>query len=133
MRKTTIILGLAFLTCLGAYGQTINGSMAGRVVDQSQAAVVNATVTVADSSKGVFGATKTGASGDFSVAGLLPGNYTVTVEATGFKKLSRSNIPLDANDKLALGDIILEVGALSESVEVTVEADLVHAESAERS
>ena len=36
----------------------------------------------------------------------------------GFKKLSDSNIPLDANDKLALGDIVLQVGAVTESVEV---------------
>ena len=62
------------------------------------------------------------AEGDFSIAGLFPGNYTVAVEAAGFKKLTRAGVALDANDKLALGDLALEVGAVTESIEVSAQA-----------
>ena len=49
---------------------------------------------------------------------MLPGDYTVTVEATGFKKLSRTGVTLNANDKISVGDLVLEVGALTETIEV---------------
>jgi len=59
--------------------------------------------------------------------------YNITIEAAGFKKLERPNIPLDANDKLALGNLGLQVGAVSEAVEVTAQAALLQTESVERS
>ncbi len=138
MRRTTTILacaGLIFggLLASNGYAQNITGSMTGRVIDQSHAGVGNATVTVTDAAKKATNSTKTSASGDFSIAGLLPGNYTINVEAVGFKKITRSDVPLDANDKLALGDFILEVGAVTESIEVTAQAAMLQAESVERS
>ena len=77
--------------------------------------------------------TMTTAQGDFSLAGLLPGNYTVTVEAPGFKKLEEPNIALDAQDHLALGNLSLQIGAITESVEVSGEAALLQTDSVERS
>jgi protocatechuate 3,4-dioxygenase beta subunit len=63
--------------------------MSGRVVDQQGAVVANATVTAMEKDKKVNTVTKTTDSGEFTLAGLLPGNYTVEVAATGFKKLER--------------------------------------------
>src|ERR1700722_8695384 len=97
----TILTSLCVLA-LHAYAQNITGSMSGRVVDAQGAAVPNATVTATEPAKKVDISTKTTDQGEFSLAGLLPGNYTISVEAAGFKKLSRTNIPLDAQDKLAL-------------------------------
>ena len=77
--------------------------------------------------------TTTTHSGEFSLAGLLPGNYNLTVEAPGFKKLSKASIPLDAQDKLALGNLTLEIGAVSESIEVQGTQVLPQTESVERS
>src|SRR5262249_16115424 len=59
--------------------------------------------------------------------------YKMSVEAPGFKKLERTGILLVANDKLTLGDIVVQVGATSETVTITAEATLLQAESAERS
>jgi hypothetical protein len=64
---------------------------------------------------------------------LLPGNYSITIEANGFKKFPRSGITLDANDKLALGDLVLEVGSVTETVEVSAQAAVLQTESVERS
>jgi hypothetical protein len=133
MRKTTMFLVGLLLAGLSGYAQTISGSMSGRVVDSQGAVVPGATVTVAEPAKDVKVATKTSNGGDFNVPGLLPGNYSITVEATGFKKLSRTGIALDANDKLALGDLIVEVGAITETIEVSAQATILQTESVERS
>lgn len=124
---------LVLLSASGAYGQTISGSMSGRVLDAQTAPIQGATVTITEQSRNFTATTKTGAEGAFLSAGLLPGNYTISVEATGFKKLSRSEIPLDANDKLDVGNLQLEIGSLTESVEVSAEAALLQTESVERS
>jgi outer membrane receptor protein involved in Fe transport len=128
----TILVSLLVLANQG-YAQNITGSMSGRVVDQQGAVVGGATVTAIEKDKQVNITTKTTDSGEFSLAGLLPGNYTVQVVATGFKKLERVNVPLDAQDKLALGDLTLQVGAVTESVEVSATQALLQTESVERS
>lgn len=134
MRKVSAMI-LLFLCvfAMGAYAQNITGSMSGRVVDQQGAAVPNATVTAIEPTKGVNTVTKTSESGDFSIAGLQPGDYSVTIETPGFKKLDRKAIALNANDKLALGDIVMEVGAVTESIEVSATAALLQTESVDRS
>src|SRR5580692_8530118 len=110
--STTILASLLALGAL-AYAQNITGSMSGRVVDQQGAVIGNATVTAIEKEKGVNIVTKTTDSGEFTVAGLLPGNYTIQVVAPGFKKMDRVSIPLDAQDHLALGDLPMTVGAVT--------------------
>src|SRR3954453_10229224 len=110
MRRTWIALVGLLVAGLAANAQNITGSMTGRVVDQQGAAIANATVTVTDPAKNVTTAQKTTSEGGFSIAGLLPGTYTIAVESAGFKKLSRTGVALDANTKLAIGDMALEVG-----------------------
>jgi hypothetical protein len=90
-------------------------------------------VTVTERSKNLQVSTKASAGGDFLIPGLLPGNYSITVETTGFKKLTRKDITLDANDKLAIGDLVMEVGAVTETVEVSAQAAVLQSESVERS
>jgi outer membrane receptor protein involved in Fe transport len=131
--RALLVAAFAFLLVFPTQAQTISGSLSGHVIDQQGAAVPNANVTATDPSKGFIQSQKTSASGDFLFAGLQPGNYAITVEVTGFKKLTRPSVPLDANDKLALGDLVLEVGAVTESVEVTGQAALLQTESVERS
>jgi hypothetical protein len=106
--------------------------MNGRVVDQQGAAVPNAKVTATEPAKKLTVSTNTTGDGDFSIAGLLPGNYNVTVEVPGFKKLTRPGVALDASDKVALGDLAVEVGAVTESIEVSATAALLQTESVER-
>ena len=127
--------GIIFLLsfALVAYGQTISGSISGHVYDAQMAPIQGATVTVTDSSKNFTAVTKTGTEGNFLSAGLSPGNYTVSVEAAGFKKFSQTGIPLDANDKLDVGSLRLEVGAVTESIEVSSQAALLKTESVELS
>ena len=64
---------------------------------------------------------------------MQPGNYSITVEVAGFKKLDRSNITLNGNEKLAIGNLQLQVGTIDQSVEVRAEALQLQTESGERS
>jgi hypothetical protein len=131
-RVSATILLVLFVLAIQGYAQSITGSLNGRVVDQQAAAVPNARVTAIEQSKNTEVTTNSTAAGDFSIPGLLPGTYTVTVEAQGFKKLTRANIALNASDKIALGDLIVEVGAVTESIEVSATAALLQTESVER-
>src|ERR1041385_6136521 len=106
-----LLLSLALV----AYGQTISGSISGHIYDPQMAPIQGATVTVTDSSKNFSAVTKTGMEGNFLSAGLAPGNSSVSVEAPGFKKFSRTGIPLNANDKLDVGSLRLEIGAVTET------------------
>jgi hypothetical protein len=123
------------LILIGSYGsgQNITGSMSGRVTDGTGSVIVNANVTVTETAQNIATVRKTSNDGNFTVAGLMPGNYSITVEAPGFKKLNRSGIPLDANDKLAIGDLVLEVGSVTDSVEVSAQTVVLQTESVERS
>jgi hypothetical protein len=133
MYKTTTMLMALLLAGLPGYAQTISGSIAGRVLDAQGGVVPNAAVTITEPSKKLSVSTKSSAGGDFLIPGLLPGAYSITVENPGFKKLYRTGITLDANDKVALGDLVLEVGAVTETIDVSAEAALLQTESVERS
>ncbi|HWC99006.1 MAG TPA: TonB-dependent receptor [Candidatus Sulfopaludibacter sp.] len=132
-KTTTTILSLLLLFCGLGTAQNITGSISGRVVDAQGASVLNAAVTLTETGKNQSNTVKTTAGGDFTIAGLVPGTYSIAVEAVGFKKLTRPGIALDANTKLAVGDLTLEVGAVTESIEVTGTAALLQTESVERS
>src|SRR5260370_19977858 len=111
MRKVSMqILVPLFVLAAQGYAQNITGSMSGRIVDPSGAAVPDATVLATEAAKKTIVKTITTSQGDFSLAGLFPGNYQITVEVPGFKKLEDRNIELNAQDHLALGDIKLEIG-----------------------
>jgi len=133
MRKlSATILLIVFVLAVQGYAQSITGSLNGRVVDQQGSAVPDAKVTATELTKKLTVATNTTGMGDFSIAGLAPGNYTVNVEAAGFKKLTRPDVPLNASDRIALGELTLSLGALTETIEISATAITLQTESAER-
>src|SRR5690348_7239768 len=138
MRNSSgIFMRVPMLACalyaLSAYGQTFSGSIAGRVVDPQMNPVQGATITITEPSRNFSATTTTGAEGSFLAAGLLPGTYSIAVGAPGFKRFSQTSIPLDANDKLDIGNIPLELGFVTESIEVSAQTALLQTESVERS
>jgi Carboxypeptidase regulatory-like domain/TonB-dependent Receptor Plug Domain len=133
MRRTTISLVSALVFAISALGQTTSGSIAGSVVDAQHAAVPNAAVTALEQEQKVTFSTKTDEAGRFVFAQAPPGTYTLNISASGFKKYERRGITLNANDKLALGEIPMEVGAVNETIEVSATAVTLQTESAERS
>ncbi|HEU4389334.1 MAG TPA: carboxypeptidase regulatory-like domain-containing protein [Blastocatellia bacterium] len=133
VRSRMLLLLLSLLLPPATTAQTTSGSISGSVTDAQQAAIANATVTITDEAKGFSQTTKTDSEGRFVFPQLTPGKYVISAEASGFKKLQKTDVNLVANDKLTLGELQLETGTTNEVVTVTAAATQIQAESAERS
>jgi hypothetical protein len=116
-----------------ASAQEVTGNILGRVTDPSGSAVTNATVTVKNTAQGATLRTlKTDSSGDYAATLLPVGNYSVAVEAPGFKKATIDNIQLTANQKFT-ADAKLEVGQVSQEVTITEETNQVELQTSQQS
>jgi hypothetical protein len=99
------------------------GTIRGVVTDASGATVPEATVTVKNSNTGLTQSVKTSADGVYNVLYLPTGDYTVTTEKTGFRKNEVSGIGVHVAT-VASVDVVLSVGAVDQSVEVTAASPL---------
>jgi hypothetical protein len=113
------MLAAGIVVCLPA--QDITGTIEGSVLDASGAGVPNAKVTITSIDRNqVVRTIATDLSGNYS-APLIPiGTYAIKVEAKGFKTVNHTGVVLNVNDDLKI-NIPLEVGSLTESVEVKAE------------
>ena len=118
-------IALSSLLLLGAastaFAQFDRGTISGTVKDAQGGIVPGATVTVTSTQTQQSNTTVTDGSGFYTFPNLTAGRYEMVVELSGFKKISRSNVQLDAAGAVAL-DFTLETGALTEEVTVTAEA-----------
>ena len=126
---TLIILALAMVLSRSALAQTITGSIAGTVTDSSNRLIVGATVTLLGEQTGSKRELTTGEDGRFAFAAVQPGIYTVKVEQSGFQTLERKGVILSANENLALGDLPLSAGQVTETVTVSSENAIVETQS----
>lgn len=125
------IIATLIIACGAAIGsaQEFRGSITGRVVDNGGAAVAHANVAVTNAATNNSSSTTTNENGDYTALYLTPGTYSVTVEAAGFKKATRQNIEIRVGDKLQI-DLQLEVGNVSDTVNVTSDAPLLETNTA---
>ena len=103
------------LLAVAASAQT--AQLNGRITDATGAVVPEATVTVRNSATGAEREAKTNALGLYTVPLLSPGDYEIRVQQTGFKPIVQAGVHLEV-DQRATADFSLEVGTLSEQVEV---------------
>ncbi|NWG14689.1 MAG: carboxypeptidase regulatory-like domain-containing protein, partial [Acidobacteria bacterium] len=113
---------LAGCLCIQVFGQTTSAILSGTVRDPSGAAVPGATVKAIDTRTNLAVETITTVEGTFAFPSLQPGNYTLEIEMTGFKKLVKTGVVLNASDRVSAGVMVLEVGGLTETVSVTADA-----------
>src|SRR5262245_28876352 len=116
-------LWIAVLVPLALYGQGGTGTISGSVVDASGAVAPGATVTALNEGTGFKRATAVGSAGEYSLIGLQPGVYTLTTEMQGFKRFTARNVLLEV-DQNARIDVRLEVGSVTEAIEVTSQTAL---------
>ena len=124
-----IAAAVACLTCAPLLAQVTSGTIFGTVKDPTGAMVKDASVTIANPANGITRKVTTSSDGAFVVPSLLPGIYTITVEAQGFKKLESSGFVLSAADKLSAGELVLTVGAASREVNVTADVGQIQLQS----
>ena len=128
MSKLRTLPLLLLALCLSAFGQVASSELSGSVVDPSGAALVNAKVVATNAGTGLIHETVTNAAGTYIIPLLQPGDYTVSAEAPGFKKTTQKGLTLQINQQAAL-DFKLEVGNVTDAVEVTAQAPLLESES----
>ncbi|HUB81598.1 MAG TPA: carboxypeptidase-like regulatory domain-containing protein [Bryobacteraceae bacterium] len=131
MSRNTLVRAFLLTTFLAgvAFGQRDLGTVAGTVNDPSGGAVPNAKVTITQVSTNSSYTVTTNAAGEFVRPALQPGNYTVTAEAKGFRRIQQDNVVVTAGDRIGV-NLILPVGDVNESIEVAGTAPLLQTESA---
>jgi hypothetical protein len=127
-KALALFLLLGLLTSTPFYAQVERGTIAGTVHDASGGVAVGVDVTVTNLNTGVEYKTKTNETGEFVAPNLIPGEYSITASLAGFKKLQRKGIALQVNARVVV-DLTLEVGEVTQTVEITASAPLLQSES----
>ena len=129
---TTLLRGLfAFFLCLPAMAQFDTAEVLGTVRDKSEAAVANATVTLSNQGTGIRATTQTGADGSYAFSNVKIGVYNISAEAAGFSRAEAKDITININARQRV-DLILQVGTVTETIEVTGAASALQTDSSER-
>src|SRR5262249_61358090 len=132
MRKTMAVVSLATVilrTPVAALGQSVCGNTVGIVTDPQGSAVAGARVIITDTQRRTIVTTITNSDGNFTQRGLIAGAYQIRIEATGFKAALTTVIV--SVDQEARADLKLEVGDVSQVVEISAEAPLLKTERAD--
>ncbi|MCC7235393.1 MAG: TonB-dependent receptor [Bryobacterales bacterium] len=127
MRPVLFLLLSVFVPA--AFAQSDRGVITGTVTDSSNAAVPGAKVAVRNVATNVGSTTETTSSGDFTIPALPVGTYELRVEKQGFKTAVRSEVIVNAGATVAV-NATLEVGAVSESVQVAATLELLQTSTA---
>ena len=124
------VLAIGFVFCFAAMllssplaAQSTFGSISGTVTDASGAAVADAQVTLTSAATSAKQTFTTGPDGLYSFVNLNPGEYTLEVEKTGFKHFKRESVIVQVQQAVRI-DVAMELGAVSQTVEVTAETPL---------
>ena len=111
-----------------SFGQLGVGTITGRLTDSTGAVVPGATVTIVNTATNFTQSSVSNEAGIFRAPGLQPGAYRVTIEAEGFKTYVRDELALRTGSTLPV-DAVLEIGALTEQIEVTGATPLLETET----
>jgi hypothetical protein len=118
---------LAILLLIGAnfvFAQEYRGTIAGKITDPQGSVIPNGTVTIRNIGTNIETTIKTNEEGSFTVPLLIPGKYSVSATANGFKTTVREQINLNVDDRLVV-DIQLEVGTEAQQVTVVADTELI--------
>ncbi|MBK9313034.1 MAG: carboxypeptidase regulatory-like domain-containing protein [Acidobacteria bacterium] len=127
------LVSVILLGGTSAMAQTAtSATMRGTIRDQNGAVVSGGNVTVTNSRTGATRTAKSNSEGFYVITTLDPGSYTVTVEASGFKQLSQTEVTLSPSETRGL-DYTLEIGQASETVTISGTIEEIKTETGEKS
>src|SRR5258708_14760937 len=113
LRSICILLLLALLAASSAFSQAVNATLLGSVTDASGLVVPNAKVTITEVNTGVSRTAQTNESGNYTFPDIPPGNYTVALAVTGFKRERRAGVVVEGNTSTPV-DMQLQPGRVME-------------------
>src|SRR6267154_1114189 len=125
---TIVTLLSSFPPAIPIYAQVAGATLTGTVKDSSGAVIPNAQVAITDVATGVTRTVSPGSSGLYTAPNLLPGTYEIHVTATGFSTQVQKGITLTVGAQQVL-DFTMQVGQVSQTVEVTTDAPTVELSS----
>jgi Carboxypeptidase regulatory-like domain len=126
---TLISAVLVLVTCpIVVHGQGSTSSLAGVVRDQQGLIVPSASVKISGTENSFSRTVTTGPDGAFEFAGLLPGDYKMTVDLQGFTR-EEINVAIAVNQRVRL-DVVLKAGGVAQQVEVATTVPLLHVSDA---
>jgi hypothetical protein len=128
LRSSLVSLILLVSASLSLYGQSTYGSITGSVADTSGAVVTDAKVTLTNQGTAEKRTQSTGADGLFTFVNLFPGQYRIDVEKPGFKHFARLAVTVEVQQDTHIA-ASLQVGEVSQVVEVTAETPLLQSET----
>ncbi len=121
VKRIALALTIACVVAGGALAQS-DGSIVGTVKDSNGGLVAGATVTAADPGRGLTLTVVSNPEGNFIFPLVPAGTYSVNAGLSGFKKAEKSGVVVPVATKVTIGDLVLQVGSLTETVTVTAEA-----------
>src|SRR5882757_8365606 len=128
-----VVFAIAAISILGtgqAYAQVAGATLTGTVKDSSGAVIPNAQISITDLATSVSRSISSNAAGLYTAPNLSPGNYEVRVTSTGFRTQVQRGITLTVGAQQQL-DITMQVGQITQTVEITTEAPTVELTSSE--
>ncbi len=128
LNRATPALVIACALVGSAWGQQVTAAFTGQVTDPSGAPVPGAQVTATDTDRGTRWPTVTNDAGEFNLPRVPIGTYDVKVEHAGFQTAAQSHVTLQMNQVARL-DFHLQVGSVSQTVEVTASEALLQTQS----
>src|SRR5690349_13895842 len=131
-RACAAVLFLLLAILPAAYSQMMSGQITGRLVDPGGSVIVGATVQLTNELTKQVREFLSDSNGNFTFTNVPPGNYTVRIAQPGFKTYEQRAIGVGAVEKVALAEIVLQVGDVSTSVEVQASAVRVATDSSDR-
>src|ERR1041385_4016174 len=129
MTRHVIALMVLSVGLAGSIWSQTLGSIVGEIKDPSGAVAPNVKVTAINTETNVSRETLTNTAGIYTFPALIPGNYTIKVEASGFQLMRRSNIELQVQQTASI-DFVLAIGQNTQAVEVRGVAALLNTEDA---
>jgi hypothetical protein len=114
-------LVISVFAVIQAHAQVSGATLTGTVRDSSESVIPNAQVSIRDLATGIKRDVVTDTAGFYAAPNLLPGNYEIRITAPGFNTLVRTGVTLTVGAQQQL-DITMQVGQVSQTVEVTTEA-----------
>jgi Carboxypeptidase regulatory-like domain len=112
-----------------SFAQEFRSTLSGVVTDPAGAVVPNVTVIATETRTGTKSQTVSDSAGQYTIPFLLPGNYEISAESSGFKRYVRTGVEVASGSHPVI-DITLTVGETSQSIDVTEDVSLVNRENA---
>ena len=131
LRRNAIRVLLAAGTALPALAQFDTAEVLGTIRDSSESVLPSAAVTLTNQGTGLATKTQTDANGQYAFSNVKIGVYTITAESAGFSRAQTKDVTINVNAKQRV-DLVLQVGTVSETVEVSGAASALQTDSSER-